>query len=121
MAKFRKKPVIIEAEQFTNEAPDYAFNFITCNKTAGFNEDGSKFIKIQTLEGIMKADIGDWIIKGVNGEFYPCKPDIFEATYEMVDAKTRKWCVEISQNGWEYIGYAYIKCKECIKIADKKY
>lgn len=84
MAKFRKKPVVIEAVQFTDENPNEAFYFISCNKSPGFNSDGSKYIMIQTLEGDMKADIGDWIIKGVNGEFYPCKPDIFEKTYEQI-------------------------------------
>lgn len=64
MAKFRKKPVIIEAYQ-TQEEMD-----------------------IQTLEGVMHANIGDWIITGVKGEQYPCKPDVFEQTYEpVVDEK----------------------------------
>lgn len=60
--KYRKKPVIIEAIQF----------------------EDNPYLKIETLEGIMKASVGDYIIKGVNGEFYPCKPDIFEKTYERV-------------------------------------
>lgn len=85
MPKFRKIPVEIEAVQFNNDNPNEAFNFISCNRVAGFNSDGSKCIIIQTLEGNMKAEIGDWIIKGVNGEFYPCKPDIFEKTYEKVE------------------------------------
>jgi hypothetical protein len=64
MAKFRKKPVIIEAYQAQEE------------------------MDIQTLEGIMHANIGDWIITGVKGEQYPCKPDVFEKTYEpVVDEK----------------------------------
>ena len=78
MPKFRKKPVIVEAVQWTGEnldeieafAPDCAFY----NRTNG--------ILIDTLEGLMEAKLGDWIIKGVQGEFYPCKPDIFAATYE---------------------------------------
>lgn len=82
--KFRKKPVVIEAEQFTNEMKDRVFHWISCNKAAGTNEDGTPYLAIQTLEGVMTADIGDWIIKGVKGEFYPCKPDIFAATYEEV-------------------------------------
>ena len=60
--KFRKKPVVIEAER---------------------NDTGSPII-IQTLEGDMRADPGDWIITGVKGERYPCKPDIFAATYDPV-------------------------------------
>lgn len=81
MAKFRKKPVVIEAVQFTREAKDAAFNFVNCNRSAVFH-DGEPAMDIQTLEGVMTARIGDWIIKGVNGEFYPCKPDIFEKTHE---------------------------------------
>lgn len=85
MPKFRKKPVVIEVEQFTDENKNRVFNFITCNKVADFDESGSPILKIQTLEGIMVASLGDWIIKGVKGEFYPCKPDIFEATYDPVE------------------------------------
>jgi hypothetical protein len=80
--KFRKKPVVIDAEQFTDESKDRVFNFITCNCSPGLGEGGRPVINIQTLEGIMTASLGDWIIKGINGEFYPCKPDIFEKTYE---------------------------------------
>lgn len=61
MAKFRKKPVIIEAIQLTRR------------------------IEIETLEGTMVGEIGDWLITGVQGEQYPCKPDIFEETYEPVE------------------------------------
>lgn len=59
--KFRKKPVIIEAYQTDTE------------------------LDIPTLEGIMHANVGDWIITGVQGEKYPCKPDVFEKTYERVE------------------------------------
>jgi hypothetical protein len=59
--KFRKKPIVIEAYQTDKE------------------------LFIPTLEGVMKADVGDYIITGVKGEKYPCKPDIFEATYEKVE------------------------------------
>ena len=61
MAKYRKKPIEIEAYQTDKE------------------------LDIETLEGTMHASVGDWIITGVNGEQYPCKPDIFEKTYEPVD------------------------------------
>jgi len=84
MAKYRKKPVIIEAMQFREENKDRVFNFVTCNRAADF-EGGSPILNIQTLEGIMTTRIGDWVIKGVHGEFYPCKPDIFAATYEAVE------------------------------------
>jgi len=60
---FRKRPVIITAYQHTGEKP----------------------LHIHTLEGVMQANPGDWVITGVKGEQYPCKPDIFEATYELVE------------------------------------
>ncbi|MFE4203205.1 hypothetical protein [Aneurinibacillus aneurinilyticus] len=84
MAKYRKKPVVVEAEHFTEENKDKVFHWITCTCDPSFI-DGKPVIKIQTLEGVMIASLGDYVIKGVNGEFYPCKPDIFEATYELVE------------------------------------
>lgn len=89
--KFRKKPVVIEAKQFTtnNEVGspqmDSVVNWVNQGRdTAGAWHNGTD-IFIVTLEGEMRATVGDWIIKGVKGEFYPCKPDIFEATYEAVE------------------------------------
>lgn len=82
--KYRKKPVVIEARQFTEDEKDRVFGWIGCNRIPSWDDDGKPAITIQTLEGDMKAVLGDWIIKGVNGEFYPCKPDIFEKTYEKV-------------------------------------
>ena len=85
MTKFRKRSVIIDAIQFTDETKDQVYNFVTCNKSASFDSDtNNPVFLIQTLEGIMTANLGDWIIKDVAGEYYPCKPDIFEQTYEMV-------------------------------------
>lgn len=81
--KYRKKPVIVEVMRFTDATKDRVFNWVTCNKSAEFF-DGRPILKIQTLEGVMTVDIGDYVIKGVKGEFYPCKPDIFEQTYEKV-------------------------------------
>jgi hypothetical protein len=81
MPLFQKKPVVIEAEQFTLENADIVLDFITCNRVPTFDSDGAPILLIQTLEGKMVASLGDWIIKGVKGEFYPCKPDIFEQTY----------------------------------------
>ena len=85
MAFYRKKPVVIEAVQLKDlEIP----NLIEIQQFVGLGKDIFKVEKdgliINTLEGDMKASIGDFIIKGVNGEFYPCKPDIFEKTYEEV-------------------------------------
>ena len=83
--KYRKKPIVIEAIQFTDELKDIAYNFVRCNVSADFDETGQPILKIQTLEGVMIARYGDWIIKGAAGEFYPCKSDIFKMTYELVE------------------------------------
>lgn len=96
MPMFTKKPVTIEAVQYTGDNLRVILDFI--GKHRKFNEwfdswdeyerhvhsDGMK-LKIFTLEGVMEAVPGDWIIKGVKGEFYPCKPDIFAATYDTRD------------------------------------
>jgi hypothetical protein len=80
MAKFRKKPVVIDAIQFLGDG-----NLIEClSFLNGQKAGGDDSIIIMTLEGDMKAGKGDWIIKGVNGEFYPCKNDIFLKTYEAI-------------------------------------
>ena len=79
---YRKKPVQIQAIQFTNDSKDQCFNFVKCNKSCDFDEQSLPAMAIQTLEGVMQVSIGDYIIKGVNGEFYPCKPDIFLQTYD---------------------------------------
>ncbi len=80
MRKFRKKPVIIEAVQFTG------LNFAEIEDFVGgdFGKDSNGHSVISTLEGAMHVSSSDWVIKGVEGEFYPCKPDIFKKTYEEV-------------------------------------
>ncbi len=85
MPKFRKKPVVIEAMQFTDETKDQVFNWLPGNCSPVWDGNGNPALMIPTLEGDMMAILGDWIIKGVKGEFYPCKPDIFAATYEPID------------------------------------
>lgn len=89
--KYRKKPVIIEAIQFE----DNSDRIIEIHEFMGgdtirvnYEDKDNPYLKIETLEGIMKASVGDYIIKGVDGEFYPCKPDIFEKTYERVIDET---------------------------------
>lgn len=81
MAKFRKKPVVIEAWQWTRAMHEGREPWPPAPVTA--IDDAPPFIR--TLEGDMIVSVGDWIIKGVKGEFYPCKPDIFAATYEAAD------------------------------------
>lgn len=93
--KFRKRPIEIEAIQVPNgmwsrlspkEAADWVRSIPTENndfiRAIDIEKDGR--ISIKTIEGIMTASPGDWIIKGMAGEFYPCKPHIFDATYELV-------------------------------------
>lgn len=79
---YRKKPVVIEAGLVKPE------NILRVAEWCGGDPMGTEVewthININTLEGTMRADIGDYVIKGVKGEFYPCKPDIFEATYDLV-------------------------------------
>lgn len=82
MAKYRKKPVVIEAKQWTGA--NYTEIDIFMQGGRDYNFLGESLI-IKTLEGDHRADLGDFIIKGVHGEFYPCKPDIFEKTYEKVE------------------------------------
>jgi hypothetical protein len=82
--KFRKKPVVIEAIQFTRHNWEEVKQF-TNNTSHSFRTGRNEidYCTIPTLEGEHIATEGDWIIKGVNNEFYPCKPDIFEKTYEL--------------------------------------
>ena len=80
MAKYRKKPVVIEAFKYqTDEVPEWWREL----KVKINVETGSAFIP--TLEGTMEARVGDYIIQGVKGEVYPCKQDIFKVTYELVE------------------------------------
>lgn len=78
--KYRKKPVVIDALVFTGDNWGECFGFVGDASTSRNIAD--KEFRIHTLEGTMIANPGDYIIKGVQGEFYPCKLDIFEATYE---------------------------------------
>lgn len=82
--KFRKKPVVIEAVQWNG---DNGEDIGRLNGKSDFEQEFStpSRLMIKTLEGVMFGEIGDWIICGVQGELYPCKPDIFEVTYEPVD------------------------------------
>ena len=85
--KFRKKPVVIEAIQFIGSEDSLCeiLHFMRGMSSALVLRSEHGDIFIPTLEGKMRASKGDWIIKGVKGEFYPCKPDIFEQTYEKVE------------------------------------
>ena len=92
MAFFTKKPVTIEALQYPTDPFDNAgaisvYEWVRRNslgKNSAYIDPMSGDLVIHTLEGDMRVSAGDWIIRGVQGEFYPCKPDIFKATYEEV-------------------------------------
>ena len=79
--KYRKKPIIINAIQYDGDNLLEIITFVGKGLAEDLVDD---ILIIPTLEGDMKASKGDWIIEGVNGEFYPCKPDIFEKTYDKV-------------------------------------
>jgi len=85
MVKFyRNKPVVIQALQWTGDNRDKVFEFCKdCYFNVDFETVKPKLV-IRTLEGDMQATVNDFVIKGVNGEFYACKPDVFEKTYESV-------------------------------------
>ena len=88
--KYRKKPVVIEAMRFVTcsysamtEVARWCGGLICSEAKASDWTDVAYWLDIPTLEGVMKASPGDYIIRGVQGEFYPCKPNIFEDTYEV--------------------------------------
>jgi hypothetical protein len=86
MAFFRKKPVVIEAVEYAHgkvpieSLPGWYIDAMMSHRI--YADENSDDLIIKTLEGEMHASRGDWIIRGVKGEVYPCKPDIFEATYD---------------------------------------
>ena len=86
--KYRKKPVVIEAVEFldTTERIAELSDFITDQDLRiDYSDTSNPKLKLQTLEGTVTASVGDYIIKGINGEFYPCKPDIFKKTYDPIE------------------------------------
>src|SRR5215469_11687543 len=85
--KFRKKPVVIDAVRYDGKNLSEILDFAGRDNVELRSRTGGQLM-ITTLEGEHIASVGDWIIRGVKGEFYPCKPDIFEATYEEVNAMT---------------------------------
>jgi len=116
MGKYKKKPIVIDAIQWTGHNADEIKEFAgeACNviHSTGGSADGQgypqDYIKItfKTLEGTMQAMEGDWIIKGIKGEFYPCKPEIFRETYEAVSNNVIK--PKEIQMHWTIIAYFYL-------------
>lgn len=88
--RYKKKPVVIDAMQFDGDNHEAIYAWVD---SLDHEDNGPAFdtsrgcLLIQTLEGTMRASPGDWIIRGVSGEYYPCKPDIFTMTYEEVKCK----------------------------------
>lgn len=88
MPKYRKKPVVIDAVEWKNDGDGgslAAIKALDPSDIVIFAADGTPALLIRTLEGEMRAEVGDYIIRGVKGELYPCKPDIFAATYESAE------------------------------------
>lgn len=112
---FRKKPVQIEAVEVTAENRDAVIAWIG-KDARPWNPLNPIYrgICIETLEGVMTANLGDWVIKGVKGEFYPCKPDIFAATYEPVDS--------VNAYSTDALRSALERCERAMKpFADRVY
>ena len=82
MRKYVKKPVEIEAVEWTGDNLIEILDF--SNACFSYERGGKRVLAISTLEGTMTASVGDYIIKGIQGEFYACKPDIFKLTYDLV-------------------------------------
>lgn len=84
--KFRKKPIEIEAilVEISYKNLDEIISFVGSDNICPIERRPNYTLKIKTLEGNMAVNYGDWIIRGINGEYYPCKPDIFKKTYEKV-------------------------------------
>lgn len=105
MSLYRKKPVVIEAFKLgVDYIPDWFMDAVTANEvilrgtSSGFDHVPDTNADIHTLEGWHHANYGDYIIRGVKGELYPCKPDIFDMTYEVVDnAYTREKLIELCE------------------------
>lgn len=121
---YKKKPVVIEAIKYEKEHIGRALDFCNNNENIQYNPEDNEYY-IHTLEGNMKVSEGDYIIKGINGEFYPCKPDIFEKTYEKLyvkslgktdEAKKRK-----QRNLFSTICYLADKSKSIKTITGEKY
>ena len=122
MNKYIKKPIEIEAIQWIGKNTKKVKDF--CNSGDAWNcgQTNDK-LEIYTLEGTMLASVGDYIIKGVNGEFYPCKPDIFEKTYNKTPTleEVKKEWEELEYEWYETKEYLYLMKGEKLIFVDKNF
>lgn len=126
--KYRKKPVEVEAFKFgVEEMPNWFITKINNGEVVIFNRDNEltdfQFCEIYTLEGVMVANKGDYIIRGVKGEIYPCKPDIFQQTYEPFNDSTQsdeKLIQQVIKDREEYDDMVFREFRNAnqIKISD---
>lgn len=118
MPKYRKKPVVIEAMRWEGDAMALCrwFDSFPANGTHVFDFPGNGTCVIPTLEGRMVANKGDYIIRGVKGEFYPCKPEIFEATYKPVVTPKPEYMPRGEQ---QKLGYLAEECGEVLAALGK--
>jgi hypothetical protein len=109
VSKFRKKPVVIDAFQWTgaNSVEVVAWHLSFGPVAEKFNFDPHESVGIPTLEGVTIASKGDWLIRGVKGEFYACKPDIFAATYEVVADPLCPGC-EAFERGFQHAPHSAV-------------
>jgi len=117
MKKYRKKSIVIKAFQYgIDYRPDWFTNKVNTNNIITFNEEKEAYCQIHTLEGIMTANYGDFIIEGIKGEIYPCKEDIFRETYDCANGDSQ---LEISpEEDPEVVLYRLLQfCKDkAVKI-----
>jgi hypothetical protein len=90
MAKYRKRPVVIEARQYDGSEASRDEILLWGDKADTPMSAGTDWLSIETLEGTLRVSVGDFVIRGVKGELYPCKPDVFAATYELVAEPYKK-------------------------------
>lgn len=83
--RYRKRPLEVQAIQLTKESRDGFLEWLETHKCPCVWRVAQQELDIYTLEGVMTASEGDWVIKGIKGEFYPCKPDVFEETYDRIE------------------------------------
>jgi len=112
--KYRKKPIVVEAVRWDGREETYQqlLKRWKTDRVVRIGENNSLFI--HTPEGVMEAKVGDFVIRGIKGEIYPCKPDIFKETYEEVGDEIFEWCPSCGKYTYHVrTADNIIRCKEC--------